>query len=640
MRRRLFISAIAAATLLSYAQAKEPVVMTINNKDVKLSEFEYLYNKNNLQQQKKQSIDEYKDIFILYKLKVADAEAAGIDTTRAFINEFNGYRNELAQPYLEDKEVEDRLAREAYDRMKEDVDVSHIMVSLEDPETKSIFKQQALIDSIRQCAINGEDFATLATKYSIDPSVKKNQGHMGFVPAGRLPYSFEFAAYNTPIGSISDVVRTDYGFHVIKVNARRPSKGQVHVEHIMKLIPRGAAPEIAQQKKAQIDSIYQLVIGGANFEEIAKRDSDDPGSARKGGELPWFGVGEMVKEFENVAFALENGTISEPFATAYGYHFIKKLDSRGIDKYENLENTIKSQIAQDERANMAKKGKIDILKKEYKYAVNPKTIEFFNSEIAKNNGVDSLFMSKHLKSKKVIFTYADQKVPASEVMAELKKYGNLATIGAQKLITTIVGDMSGRKILEYEKDQLANKYPDFRNLINEYHDGMMLYEISNQKVWDGASKDKEGLESFFKANRSKYAWNAPKYKGFVIQVTNDSVADAVNARLLTLGGDSIMRTLRNEFKKDIKIEKVLVAKGENGIVDKYAFGENVNINADKRFPIVFIAAGEIIAQPQEAADVRGAVTSDYQSLLEERWVKELKNKYPVKINNKVLNKIK
>lgn len=641
MRNRLFTGAVVAMTFLSLAaKSDDPVLMKINNKDIKKSEFEYLYHKNNQQQIEKQSLDKYLDMFVLYKLKVADAEAAGIDTTKAFLTEFRGYQADLMRPYLEDSSVIDQMIKDNYERYKEDVDVSHIMIPVEGVGTDRA-KQKRIADSLRNCILEGQSFEDIAMRYSIDPAVKNNKGRMGFISAGKFPYTFEDAAYTTPVGAISEPVATDYGFHIIKVNARRPSKGSVLVKHIMKLIPRKATPEEAEQKKAQMDSIYKLIIAGADFEELAKKESDDTGSARKGGELPWFGTGEMVREFEKVSFDLPKDSISKPFATAYGIHIVKKIDSKGVEPFEVMAGRIRNTIMNDERGTLPRTKKIESLKKEFNLKVNQKFYDQFIDEINKSGGIDSVFISRFADSDETLFTYADKKEPLKTLINRIKGYGKMSVSGAKRAVDQMMEIMQDDAVLDQERSLLPQKYPEYRNLINEYRDGMLLFEISNRKVWDGASKDKEGLEAYFQANKSKYKWDAPKYKGLLIQVTNDSIAEGVKNSLKTLGNDTVVKALRDEFGKNIRIEKVLVAKGDNAKVDALVFGvKPESEKADSRFPVCFVANGEIISAPQEAADVRGQVTADYQNVLEDKWVSELKAKYPVKINKNVLKKIK
>lgn len=641
MRNRLFTGAVAALTFLSLAaKSDDPVLMKIDNKDIKKSEFEYLYHKNNQQQIEKQSLDKYLDMFVLYKLKVADAEAAGIDTTKTFLSEFRGYQADLMRPYLEDSSVIDQMVKDNYERYKEDVDVSHIMIPIEGVGT-SREKQKRIADSLRNCVLEGQSFEDIAVQNSIDPSVKRNKGHMGFISAGKFPYTFEDAAYSTPVGSLSEPVATDYGFHIIKVHARRPSKGSVLVKHIMKLIPKTATPEEADQKKNQMDSIYKLVLAGADFEELAKKESDDTGSARKGGELPWFGSGEMVPEFEKVSFELPKDSISKPFATAYGIHIIKKMDSKGVEPFEVMSGKIKNMLMNDERGTLPRTRKIESLKKEFNLKLNQKVYDAFIDDINKSGGIDSVFISRYAGSNETLFTYAGKKEPLKTLIDRIKGRGKMDKYGSTRAVEQMLGIMEDDAVLDQERSLLPQKYPDYRNLINEYRDGMLLFEISNRKVWDGASKDKEGLEAYFQANKSKYKWDAPKYKGLLIQVTNDSIAEGVKNSLKNLGSDTIVKALRDEFGKNIRVEKVLVAKGDNAKVDALVFGVKPETEkADSRFPVCFVANGEIISAPQEAADVRGQVTADYQNVLEEKWVAELKAKYPVKINKNVLKKIK
>lgn len=640
MNKRLLSVALVAATILTAtAKNDDPVLMTINGKKVPLSEFEYLYNKNNSQQVQQQSIDEYVDMFVTYKLKVADAEAAGIDTTQAFIKEFNGYRNELAKPYLTNDAITDSLLAKAYSHMSEDVDVSHIMISLGMNPSEADSLKNAL-NNIRTEIINGASFEEMALKHSIDGYVKYNKGHMGFISAGKYPYTFEDAAYDTPVGEISQVIETPYGYHIVKVHGRRPASGKVLTQHILKLT-RGLSPEDAEKKKAQIDSIYTLVKNGADFSEIAKKESEDPGSARQGGMLRWFGTGEMVKEFEQVAFALNNGEISEPFATSYGFHIIHKLDSKGIPTFEEVKDELLNKINEDERGTLGQRTKIEELKKEHNAQIIKPAFDQIKSYLVENNGYDSTFIDTYKNSDLVVAHTGNIDITFADILKAMPQTAKLIPDGAMTLLRSKAHDILTAKTIEYEISLLSAKHEDFRNLINEYRDGMLLFEISNRNVWEKASKDKEGLEKFFQANKYKYTWDGPKYKGFVIFTTNDSVMNEVNNFLATnkLENDSVTKVLRKQFGRNIKVEKVIAAKGENEVIDNIAFyGPQPEMKGKWTKFIGY--NGKIISWPEEAADVRGPVTSDYQAELEKAWVKSLHEKYPVKINKKVLKKVK
>lgn len=391
----LSLAIIVAATGIVQAKGNQsPILMTIDGKPVTLREFEYLYHKNNTQQATIQPIDEYLQMFITYKQKVADAEAEGIDKSQAFQNEFDGYRRDLAEPYLRVQEVEDSLINAIYERMKEEVDVSHIMLANHGADINPA-EQKTRLDSIRTAILSGSDFEQLARRFSIDRSVVRNGGRMGYITAGKLPYTFEDAAYTTPVGEISPVIETPFGFHIVKVNDRRPARGQVLVEHILKLT-QGLPASEAEAKKAQIDSIATLIANGGDFEAIARQESEDPGSKREGGRLNWFGTGMMVPEFEETSFALQNGQVSAPIKTAYGYHIIKKLNSKGIEPLSAVAPAIKNAIAQDERGQLPRKRKVEQLHAKFKASINRRNLEKIKSEIIANGGLDSALQTKYL----------------------------------------------------------------------------------------------------------------------------------------------------------------------------------------------------------------------------------------------------
>ncbi len=630
---------LASVAVVQAKGSKDPELMTINGKAVTLGEFEYLYHKNNSQQLAPQTIDEYLDMFVTYKQKVADAESEGIDNTEAFKNEFDGYRRELAEPYLRNKEMEDSIIRAVYSHMQEDVDVSHIMLASKGPGIDAEAQKHTL-DSIRTAILNGADFAALARQYSIDRAARKNGGRMGFIPVGRLPYTFEDAAYNTKAGEISPVVETPFGFHIVKVNARRPARGQVLAQHILKLT-QGLSEEDAAKKKAEIDSIGALLAAGADFEEIAKKESEDPGSQRNGGRLNWFGAGQMVPEFEEAAFSLQNGEVSAPFKTSYGYHIVKRLDWKPVDSFETMEPMIKNVIQRDERGQMPRKRKISELRRKFKAGVNAANLALVKNEIVKNGGLDSALIEKYIVSEMEVASMGKQKILLSEVVSEIGAplAGTPERQAAQ--FEERVNLSLDNAVTEAERQDLAVNNADYRNLLNEYRDGMLLFEVSDRKVWTKAKQDKEGLENYFRTHRDKYKWEKPKFKSYVVFATSDSIMQLAKGYLEStdMPGDSLATDLRKKFGKDVKIEKVIAAQGENNITDYLGFGAE-KPEAKGKWAWYFPYRGKILNAPEEAADVRGAVTGDYQGELEEAWVAGLKQKFPAKINKKTLKKAK
>lgn len=642
MKKKFIPALLVGLAILTATAAKknDPVLMTVNGKDVHQSEFEYLYNKNNRQQMQPQGIDEYVDMFVTYKLKVADAEAAGIDTTAAFRKEFEGYCSELARPYMRDSLVEERLVQEAYARMDRMVDVSHIMMPIGTTHQERI-DNKARLDSIRTAILNGADFAEMAKKFSSDRSAVRNGGRMGYIYANMYPYPFELAAFSTPVGQVSEVIDdAPYGYHIVKVNGEKPNPGSVHARHILKLT-RDMTPEQAQAKKAEIDSIYNILASGnADFESIARAESDDPGSARNGGDLGFFGMGRMVPEFEEVAFSLNDGEISKPFASPFGYHIVQVIEHKGIGSLEEERPQILKAIGRDVRANYPETERLNQLKKDYHAVILPQGLDKVKTLLSSAADTESGFALLDT-DKTVVATIGDRKFTAADVMASMKPNVRTSATDAYTTFYDAVGQLLNDRTLDYARERLIVDQPDYRNLVNEYRDGILLFEISNRNVWDRSTRDTEGLKEFFRVNRDNYKWDAPKYKGYIVFATNDSVAGAARRYLASheIEKDSLVKTLRKEFGRTVKIERVIAAKGDNAIVDNVAFnGEQAA--APGNWKAWFGYKGRIIDAPEEAADVRGAVSADFQQELERRWIESLHKKYPVKINKKAIKKLK
>lgn len=634
MKVKLFLLAMVGTALLATA-AKDPVLMTIDGKDVHLSEFEYLYNKNKKQQVEPESFGDYVKRFVNFKLKVADAEAEKIDQEKSFKNEFEGYKRDLLKPFLEDTTVTERLARENYDRLTKVVDVDHIMLPL-DPNKEANKAELSKLDSLRNCILAGENFDSIAKKYSIDRRV-----HYGFITSGIFPYQWELQAFNTPVGQMCKPFSTEFGNHLIRVNAVKPNPGQVEVEHILLLFPRGADAAAKAAVKVRIDSIYAAIKAGADFEKLAKEKSQDPGSAKAGGKLPWFGFGRMVKPFQDVSFALKDGEVSAPFETDYGYHIVKKLGHKDIASYKDIEKDIKRGFAMDERADMPREAKVDEMVKKYDAKLNPGFTDYLNAEIAKHGQYDSAFVADVLaKSNYPIFTYAKGiKVPAKELVGRINPKAKLENKYAVAYVASAVEPLMRQTVMKHYTDNILAEDANYRNLLNEYRDGMLLYEVSNRKVWEGASKDTTGLRKYFEANRSKYTWDQPRFKGIILSAEGDSVLNAVKAAIPTYGKDTLTTALHKQFGSKIKMERMLFPKGENKVVDYLCFGGVRPANNGKNYTEFMILEGGVIAQPQDVNDVKGVATSDYSDVLEKQWVSGLNSKYKVKINQKLLKEL-
>lgn len=581
---------VAAAIMSLTATAQKETLMTINGKAVSAEEFLYIYEKNNQSGAvDPKTMDEYLDMFINFKLKVAEAEAQGIDTTEAFKKELKGYRAQATPKYLQDEAALDSLIEMSWRHMSKDRRAAHIAIQCPmSAGPEEVAAAKAKIDEALERVTIGkgvmkgkgkkaklvrqkvEAFDAVAREISTDPSVQETGGELGWITPFRYVYPLEEAVYNTPVGGISPVFRTQYGFHIVLVEEERDHL-EVKASHIMKMVPADSLDAI---KKAQIDSIA-ATLTVENFAEVAKRESDDRGSSTRGGELGWFGKGMMVKPFEDAAFAMHAGEISAPVRSQYGWHILYKEAERGIQPLDSMRAQIQRQVMRDERAQEA----------------------------------DKSFIRK---------TRAEYNLPAEMTDAEVKAYAD---------------------------EHLEEKYPELKNLVQEYHDGILLFEVSLREVWDKAAKDTAGLEAYFKAHKKEYnTWTAPRWKGYLIQAKDKSSAKAAKAIIKSADADSIQSYIAKRINCDsvtyVKVQHGLWEKGKNSAIDKYGLKDKkATFTPSEQLPIVE-CIGKKLKAPESWTDEKGKVTTDYQDYLEAEWVKKLREKYPVVINQEVWEKIK
>jgi len=351
----------------------DKILMTIHDRQISLDEFERIYKKNNSSTAlEQQTVEEYLDLFINFKLKVIEAEELGMDTTQRFIKEFNGYKQQLAKPYLSDTEEVDALVQEAFERAQKEINASHILIrsNAEAPPEDTLRAFNKAIE-IRDRILAGEDFGTVAKATSDDPSAKTNAGVLGWFTVFRMVYPFENGAYQTEKGKLSWPVRTRFGYHLIKVNDIRPARGNVRVSHIMIMTPEGMNDEQRTDAKKRIHMLYDSIQSGMDLAEIARNYSEDRGSAARDGELPWFGTGRMVAPFEDASFALANiGDISEPIQTSFGWHIIKLLEQKNFDDFETVQADLRANVTKSDRNAYSKKALVERIKRNNNFTEN------------------------------------------------------------------------------------------------------------------------------------------------------------------------------------------------------------------------------------------------------------------------------
>ena len=632
-------------------------LFSIGNTKVDVNDFMQNYYKNKLDTDTldlKDSLEEYLDLYIKFKLKVVEAEQLGLDTMPSFLRELEGYRRQLVKPYLTDNKVSESLLEEAYERLKYEVSASHILIQITD-NNDTIKAYNKAVDLKRQLD-EGADFISLAKTFSDDPSVKENNGNLGYFSALYMVYPFETAAYNTVKGSISDIVRTRFGYHILKINDKRLSRGEVKVAHI--LIRNNSDNKTALNASNKINEIYDSLVAGGNFTDLAKKFSDDKKSAVNGGELDWFGTNKMVKKFEDVSFSLDSiNDFSTPFQTDFGWHIVKLIDKKNLPPFNEIKTSLKKRIERDSRSQKTRNVVLEKLKKEWDFVENIYSKNFFytvvNEDFIKGESIIDQLNGKG----EIMFVFNNQYNPQQRYVFQ-EDFANFLISFQSRLnpnniddINVIVDELYNtfkeQKILELESSNLEYKYAEFRLLYNEYHDGILMYQIQKEKVWDKAINDTLGLHDYFINNQSIYTW--PQRVSLKIYSSkNASINDKVFRKLKYSVPDdaSLLKAINNKTTLNLSLEEGLFSKGDNNIVDQFIFAKNVN--DFKKNDILFveehnkvILINEIIDEsPKLLSEVKGLVISDYQSFLEKKWLDELRVKHEIVINEDLLALVK
>lgn len=623
------------------------VVMEIDGKKVTKSEFLQIYLKNNNNPKyDKQSLDEYMELFKKFKLKVAEAETLGYDTIPKLKKELAGYRKQLSQPYLIDSTKNSALVKQAYERMKNEVHAAHILVKVaENASPEDTLAAYNRIMAIKKRIENGEDFATVAKgkSGSDDPSAVRNGGDLGYFTAFQMVYQFEEAAYNTPVGKISNPVRTKFGYHIIKVIDLRPARGTMKAAHIMVATGKDASPEEIEAAHKKVDEIYTKLQAGESFEKLASEFSDDAQTAEKGGELPLFGTGtttRMVPEFEEAAFTLKaNGEISKPVQTAYGYHIVKRLDLTPLRTFDELKKEIQGKVNKDERSIVTQQSFIEKLKKSYAFKDNySKTSKWFVQNID-SNYFKGTWTADALKSNTAMFTLDKKGFTQKDFATYLQKnFRNFKNMEAKALVQKQYAAWQNSEILAYEESKLDGKYPDFKALMQEYHDGILLYEIMSDKVWNKAIKDTSGLKTFFEGHNSNYTWGK-RYNAYVYECLNEDIAKKVATMLKsdTISSRTVINAINKESELNLRVRTGKFEVESTPYLKGHDLKKGVNpaYLHDGKYYIVKV--DEILQPtPKTMTEAKGAATSDYQNYLEKEWLAEIAKKHPIVIHEQVL----
>jgi peptidyl-prolyl cis-trans isomerase SurA len=613
-------------SILPLNAQEDDVLITIGDIEIRRDEFERIYRKNNqnlLEESEVKSPEEYIGLFVNFKLKVVEAMNLKMDTIKSFRDELGTYRKQLAAPYLTDMKYDEALIEELYTRMTREVNASHILFRV--PENASGEEENAVLQKagkVKEEIATGKDFSEAAQEYSEDPSARHNMGNLGYFSAFQMVAPFENAAFTTPEGQISDPVRTSYGYHLIQVHDIRENRGEVKVAHIMKMFPQEEDFD-KSRVKAEIDSIYQKLLNGAEFGEMARHSSDDKRSAVLGGEMPWFSAGNMIPEFSEPAFSLKNnGDFTKPVESAFGYHIIKKLDHRPVPSFGEVRADIENRIKKDpERSLSTKKAFLEKLKNEVQFTENrEKLAETAQWKINANTTKNPLLFTVDSTR----FTLGDFNNYLQEKNITAGTYGQHYEVWRDD------------EILALEDAKLEEKYPEFRYLMQEYHDGLLLFNIMEEKIWNFAAEDSVGLAKFYAKNRKKFFWQE-RFKGMVITCEDTETRREADKFFDAGMTPEEVEDVLNGEKKMISIERGAWENGTNQIVDYYIWNSPAPPGFDSE--ITYVRGDLIPPEPKTLNEARGLYISEYQNMLEKLWLKSLRKKYKVKVNKKLLKTI-
>ena len=647
-------------SLLSAQSYTKKTLITIGDKEVSVKEFMDTYEKNNVNTEviDKKNVDEYLDLFVDFKLKVAEAENLKMDTSAAFIKELDNYRQQLAKPYFSNDDITDELVKEAYERMQYDINAAHILIKCDvnavPSDTMAAYKKAM---SIRERALKGEAFGDLAAELSEDPSArdyeeipgvrkayKGNRGELGYFTVFDMVYPFESGVYNTEVGGISMPVRSSFGYHIIKLNSKTPASGLIRAAHIFLAVDPKDPDKNDSLVKIKAQNIYNEVINDdKNWTDYVRRYSDDKGTINNNGVLSPFRVNQIVPEFISVVKSLEPNQISEPVKTDFGYHIIKLVGSTTPGTFEQEEGKIRERVERDMRGQLSEEIAMRRIMKDNNFKENAKVKDAFIATIDSTIIEGQYKADENINTKSVLFSTKDQSWTVQdfvEFIYKNQKRQGFLTPGAYAY--QLYDRYLQQEVFAYEDSKLEEKYPDFKALVQEYHDGILLFSLMENEVWNKAVEDTLGLQDYYERNKESYMWNDRVRAVVVTCQRKDNVEEIKNLLVEGIEIDSL-RTYVKENKSQASVRLSFYQKGDNVNVDATQWQDG----AIAVYPSAVDNTTQIVKivevrqpEPKTFKEARGLVTSGYQAELEKQWLEQLREKYSVTVDEKLLNKVK
>ena len=635
----LFLSISCFSFLLTNAQiSDQDVLLSISGEPVLANEFMRVYNKNLslVQDDSQKEVDSYLELFVNYKLKLAEARALRYDKDPVYLKEFESYKNQLIQSFLTDKNVTDDLVREAYDRTENEVKAQHILILLDEVETDTL-AAYSKIQSYRDRLLN-ENFESLKKELHNGKSVFVED--LGYFSAFKMVYNFESAAYETEVGAVSQPFRTRFGFHVVKVLEKRKSRGQVTVAHIMISNTQKDTTLVA---KDRIQELHRLLLQGDDFADLAKQFSDDKSSSIRGGELSPFKSGQINSEiFETTAFELSPANpISEPIQTQFGWHILKYINKKPVQSFEELLPELNNKVGKDSRSQLVKKKMLEQLLAEYRIENPNSKLANFESNLSYNTSQDAWELSKNFDESQSFLVIKNQTYSYQDFLDYLNK--NQKLIKKEWSTAVVVkkqyASFLEQSVFKYKEANLENENSDFAHILNEYREGLLLFELMQDKIWEGAKNDSIGLQEFYNANKQNYLW-PDRIEGSVARSTNGKYIKKVrNAWAKNQSNETIDAAMNND-QQNVIFSNGEFELGHSTLPETLEFKTGLSkvIEQNSNFYVVNVSALKPATQ-KTFEEAQGQLIADYQVALESEWIKELRAKFEVDINETVLSKV-
>ncbi len=644
--RKLVLTCIAAGAFVSgNAQA----LFTYGPYSVAKDDFLRVYKKNNsINKQPDMSEKElrnYLELYTLFRMKVAEAEKQHLDTVPSIERELNNYRKQLAKNYLTDEQITNKLVKEAHDRLKENVRVSHILISC--PPGADTVAARKKIDSLYNLVnTKAKTFEELAEAFSDDKGSKVKGGDLGYFTALQTVYPFENVAYATPKGKLSAPFRTQFGYHILKVTDRRPDRGEIKAAQILIQVSKAKGEEAVFAGKLRADSVMAMLKAGTPFYELVTKYSDDRFTVNDSGVMKPFSVGKMVPEFEDAAFAMKKpGEITGPIKTDYGFHIIKLIAKTPLQPFDSMKTQLKRRVDNDSRAQTARDIFYDKVKAKNGFKEYPENYtEVLNRVIAiPDTGAKANTMKPEdfRDMTKTVFTLAGKNYTQSDFAVFLNTLTHGTLKGSR---TTMVKDAYSlyvnNVVTDFQEHKLVEENPEFKNLMTEYRDGIMLFELMDRNVWSKASKDSTGLKTFFESRKGKYMWE-PGFEGAVYKFKNKATYDT--GMLMIQAGKYTEEEIAKAINTNDRPDGVAVQRGHYEFSKyKEATLNDLQANKIKTIPgengaMTVVVAKQVYATPTAKTldEARGYVVAEYQDYLEKQWNEKMRRDYPVKLNEPV-----